>query len=106
MLECDSIDDLAIGEISRGPTESILCPTEHKTTNAVGKPMKVISGAKQVAGEAVFLDDIPPMANEAYFGPVLSTNANARILGIDWTAAEMLEGVIGHVDHNDVQGKC
>ena len=103
LVKPSSKDDSAIGEIVRPKIES-LQSAHVDTSDAVGQSMKVISAGKQVSGQAVYVDDIPPMANEAYFGPVLSNNANAKILSIDWTAADELEGVIGHVDYNDVPG--
>merc|ERR1719397_1549388 len=42
---------------------------------------------KQVAGTAVYTDDIPPVAGELHLGLVLSTRAHATILGVDPAAA-------------------
>lgn len=45
------------------------------------------------------------MVNEGYFAPILSNNANGKIISIDWSDAEKLEGVIGPVSYVDVQGQ-
>ena len=36
--------------------------------------------------------------------PVLSTNANAKIISIDCESALKVPGVIGKIDHTDVKG--
>ena len=45
------------------------------------------------------------MENELYFVPLLSTNANAKIIQVDWSKALHLEGVVGHVDSKDIKGE-
>ncbi|KAJ1677033.1 hypothetical protein EV182_007018, partial [Spiromyces aspiralis] len=45
----------------------------------VGHSVPHMSALKQVTGEARYLDDIPPQANELYMGLILATHAHARI---------------------------
>mgnify|MGYP000472821690 CR=1 FL=1 len=99
LISKDDREHSAIGDIEKLPTESIVS-YDIETNDAVGRPIKHISAAKQVTGEAVYLDDIPPAVNDAYFAPVLSTHAHAKIINIDWSEAEKLDGVMGTVSHS------
>ena len=100
----NSIDSSAIKEIERKETSSVQCYDVH-TVDAVGRPLKHRSAEKQATGEAEYVDDLPIADNELYFAPLFSTNANAKILSVDWSAAEEIDGIIGHVDHNDIIGE-
>ncbi|SCZ92606.1 BZ3500_MvSof-1268-A1-R1_Chr5-2g08024 [Microbotryum saponariae] len=68
----------------------------------VGKQEPHMSGLKHVTGEAIYCDDIPSIANEAYVGLVLSQRAHAKIVSVDASEALEQDGVVGFVDHNDV----
>ena len=57
----------------------------------------------QVAGTAVYTDDIPPVAGELHCGLVLSTRAHAAILSLDPAAALLLPGVVAWLDRNSVR---
>ena len=46
----------------------------------IGKPEAHVSGLKHVTGEAVYVDDMPKVANELYAALVGSTEAHAKIL--------------------------
>ena len=100
----NTVDVSAIKEIERKETSSVQCYDVH-TVDAVGRSLKHRSAEKQATGEAEYLDDLPVAENELYFAPLLSTNANAKILDVDWSAAEALDGVVGYVDHTDVIGE-
>ena len=47
---------------------------------------------------------MPPSVNDSYFGPLLSTHAHARIVEIDWSEAEKVEGVLGTLSYKDIPG--
>ncbi|XP_045109509.1 xanthine dehydrogenase/oxidase-like isoform X2 [Portunus trituberculatus] len=66
---------------------------EQSKTDPIGRPIVHTSAFKQVTGEAVYVDDIPPFANELYAAFVISSHANAKILGIDESEALKIEGV-------------
>ena len=100
----NEIDKCAIGDVERDEIESFQCHNV-KSADAVGKAVKHRSAEKQVTGEAEYLDDLPIMENELYFVPLLSTNANAKIIEVDWTKALQIEGVVGHVDSKDIKGE-
>ena len=100
----NSVDSSAIKEIERKETSSVQCYDVH-TVDAVGRPLKHRSAEKQATGEAEYVDDLPIADNELYFAPLFSTNANAKILTVDWSAAEEIDGIIGHVDHTDIIGE-
>lgn len=68
----------------------------------VGRQFPHNSGLKHVTGEAVYIDDMPSVGNEAFAGLVLSTRAHAKILSVDPRAALEQEGVLAFVDHRDL----
>lgn len=68
----------------------------------VGRQFPHSSGLKHVTGEAVYVDDMPSVGNEAFAGLVLSTRAHAKILKVDPSAALEQEGVLAFVDHRDL----
>ena len=51
------------------------------------------SGTLHVRGKARYVDDFPKPAELLYAKPVLSTEAHAKIVGIDIERARALEGV-------------
>ena len=70
--------------------------------DVVGKPMKHKAADKQVAGSAVYLDDIPKVEGELYLGLVISSKAHARIRNVDISGAMAVEGVVDWLDHNSL----
>ena len=69
-------------------------PNEHEVQplNVIGKPLRKVDAAAKVAGRTIFADDLffPQML---YAKILRSTRPYARILRIDTSAAEMMEGV-------------
>ncbi|CAG5080707.1 Oidioi.mRNA.OKI2018_I69.PAR.g9688.t1.cds [Oikopleura dioica] len=90
--------------LERGSFSSIRCADVDHSLAPVGKSTRIISAAKQATGEAQFLDDMPKLDRELYFAPVLSPKAHAKILFVDFTEADALQGVVGHVTWEDVRG--
>lgn len=55
-----------------------------------------------MTGEAIYCDDLPPLANQLYMTLVFSSKAHAEILSIDPSAALALDGVHGVYSARDV----
>src|SRR5437016_7455597 len=60
--------------------------------NVIGQPLRKVDAAAKVAGRTIFADDLflPQML---YAKILRSTRPHARILGIDASGAEEMEGV-------------
>ncbi|CDK27172.1 unnamed protein product [Kuraishia capsulata CBS 1993] len=71
----------------------------------VGKSNPHLSAMKQVSGEAVYTDDIPPQHKEIFGVQVLSTKAHAKVLSVDYTDALTVETVVGYIDIDDLPNK-
>ncbi|XP_044734533.1 xanthine dehydrogenase-like [Chrysoperla carnea] len=70
--------------------------------DTIGKPLVHMSAFKQVAGTAVYCDDIPSYENELHLAFVLSKHAKARILNIDASNALNLSGVHAFLSAKDI----
>lgn len=68
----------------------------------VGHPHVHLSGLKHATGEAIFVDDLPPLRGELYGAPVLSTIAHGLIRAIDVEEARALPGVMDIITYRDV----
>ncbi|KAL2286105.1 hypothetical protein FJTKL_07331 [Diaporthe vaccinii] len=87
--------------LSFGIRDMKALPAGAGTSNAstMGRPVPHLSSLAQTTGQAEYVDDIPPQAEELFCGLVLSTRSHARIVSVDWSAALELPGVVGHLDH-------
>uniref|UniRef100_A0A3Q2HAI9 aldehyde oxidase n=1 Tax=Equus caballus TaxID=9796 RepID=A0A3Q2HAI9_HORSE len=70
----------------------------------VGHPVMHQSAIKHATGEAVFVDDMPPIAQELFLAVVTSTRAHAKIVSIDASKALALPGVVDVITAEDVPG--
>ncbi|XP_057359695.1 aldehyde oxidase 4-like isoform X2 [Manis pentadactyla] len=70
----------------------------------VGHPVMHQSAIKHTTGEAVFIDDMPPIAQELFLAVVTSTRAHAKIISIDVAEALALPGVADVITAEDVPG--
>ncbi|XP_047499622.1 xanthine dehydrogenase/oxidase-like isoform X1 [Penaeus chinensis] len=70
-------------------------PPGQPSLDPIGRPITHTSAFKHATGEAVYVDDIPPLKDELQAAPVVSSRAHARILSIDEEAALSMEGVEG-----------
>nr|XP_003405989.2 aldehyde oxidase 4-like isoform X1 [Loxodonta africana] len=70
----------------------------------VGHPIMHQSAIKHATGEAVFCDDMPPIANELFLAVVTSTRAHAKIMSIETSEALALPGVVDIITADDVPG--
>lgn len=69
----------------------------------VGKDVPHDSARGHVTGESVYVDDMAPLPGELLVGFVWSPYAHARILSVDVSAAQKLEGVAGLYTWCDLQ---
>lgn len=70
----------------------------------VGRSKKHESADKQVAGEAIYVDDRPSLRGELHAAVGQSTQAHANILSMDLSAVKAAEGVIKVITVEDVPG--
>lgn len=80
LIKLTELDKSAIGDLQRAQTEWI---QTHNivSSDAVGKSVKHRSAAKQVTGEAQYLDDLPQTQNEGYYAPLqLGFHVSNRLL--------------------------
>lgn len=71
---------------------------------SVGKSVTHVAAMKQVTGEALYVDDIPPQNGELYAALVFSQRAHAKIVSIDYSSALAAPGVVAVYDHRHVPG--
>ncbi len=62
------------------------------------------SAAAQVAGAAIYVDDIPEVRGTLHAAPILSTVAHGRLKGVDTAAALAMPGVRGVLLAADIPG--
>ncbi|XP_038045213.1 xanthine dehydrogenase/oxidase-like [Patiria miniata] len=79
-------------------------PSGQPDSDAVGRPLTHQSAFKQATGEAIYVDDMPPIKGELYLALVMSRKAHANILSVDTTVALALNGVHAYVNADDVPG--
>uniref|UniRef100_A0A8C5QI35 FAD-binding PCMH-type domain-containing protein n=1 Tax=Leptobrachium leishanense TaxID=445787 RepID=A0A8C5QI35_9ANUR len=79
--------------------------TKQPARDPVGRPIVHLSGIKQATGEAVYVDDMPPVDQELFIAFATSTRAHAKILSIDETEARQVPGVVDIIRAKDVPGK-
>ncbi|MGL4511986.1 MAG: xanthine dehydrogenase molybdopterin binding subunit [Lacipirellulaceae bacterium] len=70
----------------------------------IGKPLPHDSAPGHVAGEALYIEDLPPLAAELWVTLVPSPVAAGVVRGIDPSAALAIEGVVGVYTHVDLPG--
>ncbi|KAM8934727.1 aldehyde oxidase 1-like [Pelodytes ibericus] len=70
----------------------------------IGRPIVHRSGIKQATGEAIYVDDMPPVDQELFMAFVTSTRAHANILSMDFSEAVVMAGVVDVISAKDVPG--
>jgi xanthine dehydrogenase large subunit len=70
----------------------------------VGKPLPHDSAREHVTGEAVFVDDMPLLANELHVDFVGSPMAHGRIKVIDAAEASRVPGIVAILTHASIPG--
>ena len=72
--------------------------------DSIGKPVAHLSAQKQATGQAVYTDDIPRYEGELFGAFVFSTEAHAKLVTVDPSAAVGMPGVAGYFGAADVPG--
>ncbi|CAH6791652.1 Aox3 [Phodopus roborovskii] len=70
----------------------------------VGHPVMHQSAIKHATGEAIFIDDMPPIDQELFLAVVTSTRAHAKITSLDVSGALACPGVVDVITAEDVPG--
>lgn len=66
---------------------------------------KHLAADLHVTGEAKYVDDITPLTNTLYAHYVLSSRSHAKILSIDISEAEKVQGFVDYVSSKDIKGE-
>nr|WP_319565480.1 xanthine dehydrogenase molybdopterin binding subunit [uncultured Rhodoferax sp.] len=74
------------------------------TTTAAGQSHPHESAAAQIAGAALYIDDLPEVRGTLYAAPILSKVAHGKLIGIDTQAALARPGVRAVLLAGDVPG--
>ncbi|MGF1761810.1 xanthine dehydrogenase molybdopterin binding subunit [Aliivibrio kagoshimensis] len=85
--------------------DEMVALTKKDLTTGVGKSVKHDSAAKQVTGEAIYIDDRLEFPNQLHLYARLSTFAHAKITKIDLTPCYQFEGVAIAITSKDVPGQ-
>jgi xanthine dehydrogenase large subunit len=85
--------------------DEMVALTKKDLTTGVGKSVKHDSAAKQVTGEAIYIDDRLEFPNQLHLYARLSTFAHAKITKIDLTPCYEFEGVAIAITSKDVPGQ-
>jgi len=67
--------------------------------------MKNRDASGHVRGESIYLDDIPEVKGTLYAQVYDAPVAHARIIGIDYSKAEKLDGVVRIITYRDIPGQ-
>ncbi|MFT7008901.1 MAG: xanthine dehydrogenase large subunit [Colwellia sp.] len=84
--------------------ESIVNGQKSVGLGGVGRSKKHESAGKQVAGEALYVDDRPALRGELHAAVGQSTVAHANILSMDLSAVKSAKGVVAVITVEDVPG--
>ncbi|KAM3916930.1 aldehyde oxidase 1-like [Leptodactylus fuscus] len=72
--------------------------------DSVGRPIVHQSAIKQAVGEAVYVDDMPPVDQEIFMAFATSKKAYAKIMSIDTSDALKSPGVVDIIRAKDIPG--
>src|SRR5437763_14928201 len=70
--------------------------------SVIGRPLPHDSAREHVRGEAVYVDDLPPLRGELVVDFVGSPSAHGRVVAVDVTAARTAPGVVAVFTAADV----
>jgi len=102
-----SLINVAKANVTNGQTntdKSVVNGQKNVGLGGVGRSKKHESADKQVAGEAIYVDDRPALQGELHAAVGQSTYAHANILSIDLSAVKAAEGVVAVITVDDVPG--
>ena len=75
------------------------------TMSLLGKSLPHDSARIHVTGEAIYIDDMPPLRDEVLVDFVGSPLAHARLKTVDVSAAARLQGIVAAFTRADVPGE-
>jgi xanthine dehydrogenase/oxidase len=78
-----------------------LINSEEKKFQYVGKDFAHSAAARQTTGKALYTDDMPCSREELHAALVLSSQAHAKVLNIDLSAARKVEGFVDFISSSD-----
>ncbi len=93
-----------INKVQTNTDKSIVNGQQHVGLGGVGRSKKHESADKQVAGEAIYVDDRPSLRGELHAAVGQSTMAHANIISMDLSAVKAAEGVVAVITVEDVPG--
>ncbi len=96
------LEELATSTVDRPVTKGLQDLENVAIKQPVGDSIPHLSAMKQVTGEAVYIDDMPPVANELHAGFVLSQRAHAKLLKVDAAEALRMPGVVDFITYKDI----
>ena len=98
------IDELERAKVSTNTDKDIVNGQHNVGLGGVGRSKKHESADKQVAGEAIYVDDRPALRGELHAAVGQSAHAHANITSIDLSSVKSAEGVIAVITVEDVPG--
>lgn len=96
------LEELATSTVERPTTTGQQDLENVAIKQPVGDSIPHLSAMKQVTGEAVYIDDLPPVANELHAGFVLSQRAHAVLKKVDASEALQMPGVVDFITYKDI----
>jgi len=93
-----------VKKASSNTDKSVVNGQKNVGLGGVGRSKKHESADKQVAGEAIYVDDRPSLRGELHAAVGQSTMAHANIISMDLSAVKAAEGVISVITVEDVPG--
>ncbi|RBR07551.1 hypothetical protein FVER53590_12680 [Fusarium verticillioides] len=100
-VDADLIEEIHRG-ISSGNRDNFTSSMLNRGTKEVGRPIPHLSAVKHCTGEAEYVDDMPRQHNELFGALVMSKAAHAEILGVDYSVALEMPGVVGYIDKDSI----
>mgnify|MGYP000067039662 CR=1 FL=1 len=91
-------------KVNSNSDKSIVNGQKNIGLGGVGRSKKHESADKQVAGEAIYVDDRPSVRGELHAAVGQSEYAHANILSMDLSAVKSAEGVVAVITVEDVPG--
>jgi xanthine dehydrogenase large subunit len=91
-------------QVKTNTDKSVVNGQENVGLGGVGRSKKHESADKQVAGEAIYVDDRPSLRGELHAAVGQSTMAHANIISMDLSAVKAAEGVVAVITVEDVPG--
>ena len=99
-----SLIDIKKADVNTNTDKNVVSGQNNVGLGGVGRSKKHESADKQVAGEAIYVDDRPALRGELHAAVGQSTHAHATILSMDLSAVKTAQGVVAVITVADVPG--